>query len=322
MSFNLFSKLKMKNLPIIKLWLKKRLPITEETQLAGKRIFILPSKQGVMFCLFAIVTFVMAVNFENSLIHGLSFLLISFFIVALLNTYKNFSGLVVKKSFTQDMFVQHTTDVHLHVSAIRGRTHSNINFHWPEQSVCKINKIEGSQNIKIPYKPKFRGEKQFGFLKVSSGYPTGLFRAWSFVDLGWNVIVYPKPTQRQLNVTTVQHDEQAHREVIEDDFSGLNNYQPGDPLRRIAWKNVAKGQGVYIKSFQTQDSDKIWLSWFVLEGDVEDRLSQLCGAVLQLDSENLIYGMELPDHKVKPNKGEFHKKQCLYLLATFSSKKG
>ena len=47
----------------------------------------------------------------------------------------------------------------------------------------------------------------------------------------------------------------------QDDFAGLRKYQPGDSLRHVAWKAVARGQAVMTKQFSGLAAGELWLDW-------------------------------------------------------------
>ena len=298
-------------------WLKKRLPKSELVTLSSRRIFILPNRRGLFFCFFAIIIFILAVNFENSLIHGLCFFMMSYFVVALLSTYKNFSGLSFSRVNTKPIFVGETGSIPLTLYSSANRPHFSLELSWHLQPTERVKVVSETIRVEIPYCPTKRGEHSLGFLKVQSQYPTGLFKVWSFVDLDWVLLVYPKPEVSPIKLSSniSQTDDVLHTE--EDDFKGLNNYQPGDPLRRIAWKNVAKGQGVYIKAFHHIEGGCVWLDWDDLVGDVEKKLSILSGWILQLDKEKNKYGIDIPGLKIVPGFGDEHKMKCLTALAKY-----
>ena len=47
----------------------------------------------------------------------------------------------------------------------------------------------------------------------------------------------------------------------QDDFAGLRKYQPGDSLRHVAWKAVARGQPILTKQFSGLAEGELWLEW-------------------------------------------------------------
>ena len=62
-------------------------------RLNRKRIYILPTRQGLAFATAIVVMLAGAMNYNNSLAYVLTFLLVSLALVSLLHTYRNLAGL-------------------------------------------------------------------------------------------------------------------------------------------------------------------------------------------------------------------------------------
>jgi uncharacterized protein (DUF58 family) len=103
-----------------------------------------------------------------------------------------------------------------------------------------------------------------------------------------------------------------------DDFIGLRTWHHGDSLRHVAWKAVAREQGMFAKQFSGEAQQDVWLEWDALAGmETEARLSRLTRWVLDADAAAQRYGMRLPNHALAPGLGEEHRRQCLEALASF-----
>ena len=79
-------------------WVNRRIPPAREVTLDQRRIFIFPSRVGFFFGCCLLVMLIAAINFQNNLSYGLTFLLATLFIVATLHTYANLSGLTIRAS--------------------------------------------------------------------------------------------------------------------------------------------------------------------------------------------------------------------------------
>ncbi len=103
-----------------------------------------------------------------------------------------------------------------------------------------------------------------------------------------------------------------------EDFHGLRDYRPGESSRHIAWKAVAREQGLLVKQFEGGNDSVLWLSWDSLNGmAVEERLSQLCRWVLDAHRCGKHYGLAIPGKKLSPAFTLQHQRQCLEALALF-----
>jgi uncharacterized protein (DUF58 family) len=101
-----------------------------------------------------------------------------------------------------------------------------------------------------------------------------------------------------------------------EDFRGLRGYQPGDPLRHLSWRALARGQELQTKEFGGSGLSEVWLDWDDTCGlHVETRLSRLCRWVLDADAAGQVFGLRLPGMVIEPAAGASHRRRCLEALA-------
>jgi uncharacterized protein (DUF58 family) len=159
-----------------------------------------------------------------------------------------------------------------------------------------------------------------GRLEIFTRYPVGLFHAWSYVDFGMTVLVYPRPDTA--GGTPPAQSRSASEEGIpvsgDEEFNMLRAYRAGDTPKQIAWKALAREQGLLTKEFSAMASSELWLDWDEAHApDIESRLSILCHWVLQAERFGQSYGLRLPGTVVRPARGEAHRARCLEALALF-----
>ena len=180
---------------------------------------------------------------------------------------------------------------------------------------------------------QYRGYFNPGRLIIESTYPLGLLRVWSKVDLDIQCLVYPKPVNNDKEIISSSSRGEGPLQIDggSEDFVGLKDYQPGDSLKRIAWKQYAREQGLYAKHYADYQDERIWLDWDLLPGlDREMRLSTLCGMLLNISSGNSAsnkgrqqqYGLRLPGLEIPPSSGDAHKYRVLKELALFETERG
>ena len=100
----------------------------------------------------------------------------------------------------------------------------------------------------------------------------------------------------------------------------LRAYRAGDPPRQIAWKALAREQGLLTKEFSAMASSELWLDWDDAHAaDPEARLSVLAHWVLQAEDFGQSFGLRLPGVEIPPGRGEAHRARCLEALALFES---
>jgi len=305
-------------------WLGHRLPPARQVQLNTRSLFIFPSKAGFSFVLLVVLCWLVATNYENNLVFGITCLLTAIFVVAILHSFANLSGLNISCSRVSSGHAGHplTIELVLHQSGKRLRENLIFAFDGHEPVAIDIAATEEAR-VKLGFVPASRGLIDPGRLCVESLYPLGLFRVWTQIDLNIRCLVYPSPQtalNRRTTASPMDGGEGLIVQILEggEDFTGLSDYRPGDSPKRIAWKQFAREQGLYTKHYGSAQDERLWLDWDAFPGlDTEARLSRLCGLLLSIVPLDIPYGLKLPGLTIAPNTTDSHRLQVLRELALF-----
>lgn len=302
-------------------WVNRRIPPAREVTLDQRRIFIFPSRAGLGFICVLLVMLVASINFENNLSYALTFLLATLFIVAVLHTYANLSGLTIRALRAQPAFPGQQSEFHLMIERSKQREHYGLFLKWPHSSEALVNLVdEDSVKVQLHMAVDKRGWFHPGRLLLESTYPLGLLRSWTWIDLDLFALVYPRPLASAdlPGLSTTAPDLAAAMVVGNDDFYGFRDYRRGDSPRQVHWKGLAKGQGLQTKQYTAYADRSVWLDWELFPGiGVEQRLSHLCYWVLEFDSRQEEYGLRLPGVVIDPAVGEKHRDLVLKELALY-----
>jgi uncharacterized protein (DUF58 family) len=302
-------------------WLRRRIPPSRQVLLDQRRIFIFPTAYGFFYLLIAVALFIGGINYENNLVIGFSFLLASLFVVAILHTFRNFSGVQLRAGGQHPGFAGSQGELEVVLSAGDRHWHRSLWLRWPGGQVQEASVGPGrDHNIWLDLPLPHRGRVHPGRLRIQTRYPLGLLRAWSLVDLDHWCLAWPKPWPGGVAPATGGDEEQGKRTRIggNDDFQGLRNYVAGDSLRLVDWKAFARGQGLNTKVFDQPAEGRRWLDWDMLEGQpFEVRLSRLTWWVLEFERENRPLGLRLPGKEVPPGQGVEHRRTLLDTLALY-----
>lgn len=305
-----------------KQWIDRRIPLARSVTLDQRRIFIFPSKQGLVFLLMLLLMLLAAINYENNMVFALVFLLASVFVVATLHTFANLSGLEITALRAVPTFAGNNAEFELSVSRQGSKDYYDISLSWPASEVSSITLSKSSlQTINLHLAVQQRGLFRPERLLVETYYPLGLLRAWTWIALDLEVVVYPRPVKSPLSSAETTDD--GGGEVIpilgSDEFYQFQEYRAGDSLKRVFWKSYAKGQALQTKQYASYREQRLWLNWECFEGDIEQRLSKICYWVLKLEKNNDDYGVRLPNIEIQPAHGEQHQRRILTALAVFNS---
>ncbi len=303
-------------------WVARRIPPAAQVQLNQRRIFIMPSRVGAAFVVVLVLMLLAAINYENSLAYGLTFLLAAVFHVAILHTYRNFSGLILKAGGTTAVFVGEQARFRVRLESAE-QAHHAVGLGWPPGELQVLDVPAGGQvECELNLPALRRGWLRPQRLRVESRFPLGILVAWSWVDLDQAALVYPRPLPGDLPLNSgagADDEEEGQRALGQgaDDYQGLKTYQPGDSKRRLHWKAYSRGQGLLVKDFAALAGRNLWLDFLAIGGDPEARLSLLCHWVLQLHASQQPFGLRLPGQELAPDHGDSHRDTCLRALALY-----
>lgn len=305
-------------------WLNHRIPPQKKITLAQRSIFIFPSKIGAAFFILLFLLLFGAINYQNSLIFGITFLLGSLFLVTILHTYKNLAGLTLEFIQSRPGFVGENIEFVIKISQPSGAQHEGIQLGWPDgvKQWAQLEEFE-SDTIHLFVPAKTRGWMTPGRLLIETFYPLGLLRAWSWIDFESRALVYPKPVFQQtvMQASVDNDDGEIMQRGDNDDFYEMRSYQEGDPIKHIVWRSYARSNELMVKQFAGHKDLQVMLDWQQLHGDTEYRLSCLTGLALIANRNDQEFGLRMPGVEIKPNSGITHLENILRELALYEMEK-
>lgn len=302
-------------------WFNRRLPAVQQLRLQQRHIFIVPSAAGVSFAGVLLLMLVVAINYQNSLAYGLTFLLASLALLSVFHTWRNLAGLTLAAAGTEPCFAGEQGVYRLRLHSDR-RDHFAIAVGWQSEQMLLVDVPRNtSKLVELALLGERRGWQTAPRLRIETRFSLGLFVAWSQVNMAQALLVYPKAQEAAGQVSFGQGDTEkiagdTQRAGV-DDFQGLSAWQPGDSLRRIHWKAWSKGQGLLVKHFTEQQGQAQSLDFNQVNGAVEWRLSVLCAQVLNASQTQQPYRLLLPGQQIGPDTGPEHRQRCLTALALY-----
>ena len=286
-----------------------------------QRIYILPTRRGIAFLFSLLMMLIASVNYALSLGYALSFLLTGLFAASLLHTYKNVAGLTIKKLDIRNAFVGESAAFSLVIAndTELSRVGITLKANKVEDTVDVASHAEASATLSRISEQ--RGRLPPGRVTITSTYPLGLWRTWCYLHTGASAIVYPKaensppPLPVQNNDVSGDNSQRA----IQGDIDGIREYQPGDAISSIAWKSAARGQGLYVKTFeQNKVGGDVYLN-LASTGlpEIENQLSRLCAWILSAEHAQADYSLTIAGQTLDSAHGHAHKVDALTALALY-----
>jgi uncharacterized protein (DUF58 family) len=291
--------------------------------LVQRRVFILPTRSGLVFVAVLLLMLTGSVNYSLSLGFVLTFLLGATGITAMLHTFRNLANLQVTAGRARPVFAGETAQFTVCIDNPGAADRYSIGL-TRDKKDATFSDIRACQttfsSIGIPA-PR-RGLLRPGRLTLFTRYPLGLYYAWAYLELDMQCVVYPRPAPPGLLLPPTESaaGHGAERGQGQEDFFGLRPYHSGDSLRHIAWKAAARDRGLLTKQFSGRADSELWLSWALLPAqmDVEEKLSRMARWVLDANARSMSFGLKLPGKTIAIASGQAQLEQCLEALALFA----
>lgn len=288
--------------------------------LTRRRIYILPTRHGLLFGVLLVTMLIGSINYNLSLGYMLTFLLGGIAVTGIFHTYKNLQGIKIADGGASPSFAGDAAVFHLEFTAPGARLAINARLKNSEPVLFDL-KDTDSTRVSVSVPARQRGLLRPGRFTLFTVFPLGLFRAWSYVQFEHAAIVYPTPADTPFEFNTAGVNGVASRSNTRDgsdDFAGLRTWNPGDSPKQIAWKVAARSDELVTKRFSSAEGGTVILDWDQFSNmDVESRLSLLTRWVLDAEQLNLRYGLRIPGITIKPDNGSLHRHRCLEALALF-----
>ncbi len=305
-------------------WLDYRLGKRRERQsLDYRRIFILPSPGGLLFSAMILAIWLGGVNYSNSMALLLCFLLVGIGISAMIHTFRNLSGLELRAGVPDAVYAGTEVRFPLQCVEHHGRRRYGLEILYPgkPRPIPFDAQADTDTVMAIPVAASRRGRLHLAEFELRTRFPGGLFVAWSWIRLDTTVLVYPAPESGEVPPpldASGGDSGNVRSHHGEEDFHGLRPYQPGDSLRQVAWRTLARGQELQTKQFAGYGRRSVWLDWSAMpELPPEARLCRLTRWILDAEAERRPYGLRIPGQAIAPDLGPDQQTRCLTALALF-----
>lgn len=305
------------------------------THLNLRRVFIIPTGAGFAFLIMLMVLFISSVNYSLSLGFVLTFLLVGIALIDIHMTYRNLAHLYLHAGRSNTVFAGETVQFELAIENRRKDTRYAIwvDFVCPEREFAEqAVDIEGnsSQTVSLTMLSQQRGWLAAPKVRLRTRFPLGLLLAWSYWQPPQQALIYPCPEENPPplpQVGTQGDDIHQLGSAGHDDFAGIRNYQVGDTLKQLAWRQIARlsvedGGQLISKQFEGGASSQLCLDFAQLPAqlDLETKISRLTSWVLQAEKEGLSYAFSLDNFHLSHGQGSQHQASCLRALALHGTK--
>jgi len=305
--------------PMLRRLFRLRAVETLPFTLAARRIYILPTRHGLVFSLLLLGMLLGSMNYGLSMGFLFTFLLAGMVLSTLFATWRTLLGMTLLSIEAEPGFAGEQVHFTLRLRLPSSR--------FPQGVVLESEGLQagmepgppGFAHARLSLPARRRGRRPLGPCRLFTEAPLGLFRAWCVFAPVTIALVWPRPAAWRKPLPTtggVKDEHAAGSQRGTDDFDGLTAYRLGEAPSRLVWKSLGRLPEPLVKTFISPRSDVLWLDWAQLPGlDTESRLSQLARWVLEADRLGLGYGLNLPGNRLAPAGGPQQRLRCLNALA-------
>jgi len=296
-----------------------RLPIV----ISARRVYILPTRAGLAFAALLLVMLLAGLNYANSVALLITFLLAGFGMIAMHLTHRNLTGVALRTVAGVDAFVgEHgRLLVTLENSADTARLALECEVAGGARASVDV-PASGTARADLGLSLVRRGRLGIDRITLSTRFPFGLFRAWTYVHIKTGLLAWPVPRGRRETPPEAASGGNApsvHR-VGDEEWAGLREFRSGDSPRQVAWGAYARGRGLLVKTYQSPVAHHRLFDLAAVPGaDLEQRLEQLSAWIVAAHARGERYGLRLAEQVLPPDGGNEHRARCLNGLALFGS---
>lgn len=300
---------------------RRRGPTELPLTLEYRHLYVMPTRFGFWFGMLLALTAVGGLNFNNNMTLLLGFLLAAIAQLTTLLAYRNQAGLRIDAIRATPVFAGEVANFKVLLKNPEDRNRFAIQAISPESVDSLDLAAQNSGQLAVKQVSHRRGWMKLEPFRLENRFPLGLFRAWSVVIPSARCLVYPEPSTHPPALPKTGRGEYGAAHQGEGDhFHGLREFQPGDPLKRIAWRTSARHRKLYSRVMESPSEEACELNWYLLgSGKTEEKLSILTAWVLRADRRQIPYSLEMPGDALPADLGDDHRDACLKILALYQS---
>jgi len=321
-------------------WFSRRHGIEEgDVVLGHHRIYILPTRTGLVFWLVIAVLLIGSINFGLQLGYLLTFTIVGIALVSLYHTHRNLSGLVLRGQGVAPVHAGDVVGFELTVSnpVLTDRYAMNFAFMLPSRRWRVPKKAHeepmpgtwidlpaaSTQRVRVALPTRRRGLRQCPRIRLSTRFPFGLWEAWAYFQPALATVIYPTPETDAPPLPPARSGdgETSAATAGGDEFSGVRPYRPGDPQKMIAWRLAARSDDLTVRFFESNAAGDVMLDMDSLPSGlgVEQRIARLTRWVLMAEAGTASYGLTIPGATIERGRGPVHEAHCLQALALYQA---
>lgn len=282
-----------------------------------RRIYVLPTRFGLFFCLLVGTMCIGALNYNNNPALLLGLLLGGAGLASLIATHLQITGIEALTLAAEPVAAGEPLRLRIAFTSPVDRPRAGLRLRIDDVDSTFSFKQHHDAVAEIDLPTKRRGWIEIERIEISSARPLGLARAWAWLRPDRLLLVYPAIETDGPPLPENPHDGEHRRPHFSgDDMHMLRTYHAGDALRSIAWKASARRDQLISRTWEAAHGDDVELDWHAIRLPHEARIRRLAHWVELAEREGRRWRLRLPQlAPIGPASGADHRHECLRALA-------
>jgi uncharacterized protein (DUF58 family) len=296
---------------------RPRQPEPLPVRINRRRIYVLPTGFGVFLGLLLVTMLVGGLNYNNNPALLLVFLVAGVANNSLVHAHLILSGIRLKSLHADPVFAGQALHLKLRFEGSGARRRPGLQLLAGKAQALFELAPDDEAEVTLELPTTRRGWMDAGRLRLSTLWPFGLARAWSWLRPDTRLLVYPAPEANAPPLPaalgdgdsprTRQHGEQPHH---------LREYRVGDMPRQIAWKASARADKLLVREYESAVARDLLIDWAATGGlEHEQRIARLARWVVEAERSGSRYALRLPGERLPSGRGAEQRHACLRALA-------
>lgn len=305
--------------------LRGRSPESLPMRLEHRRIYVLPTRLGLLVGGVLLAMLLGALNYNNNAGLVLAFLLIAVVIISAVVAHLGLAGLRLEALQAEPVHAGGRLALRL-VFDSGQRARQGL---WLQGGEGEAALLAGPAATRLEAVLKLpanrRGRQGLGRLRLTTTHPLGLVRAWAWIAPEAGVLVYPalETPPPALPGAADRGPGRPRPDRSGEDTHHLRDYRPGDAPRQIAWKASARSGQLRVREYEAGVAQELVLDWHTLPGlGTEARIRRLAAWVVEAERQGRRSRLVLPSGVLGPGRGAAHRHACLEALALLPAAPG
>jgi uncharacterized protein (DUF58 family) len=294
-----------------------RQPESLPIQLHSRRIYIVPTRFGLLFALVVLAMLLGALNFNNNPALLLTFVVVSIAVLSFHHTVNNLRGLSLEGLRATPVHAGEVMAVEFLFAEDGSSERPALILEHAGHEVAFSLSPGSRQSVFMPMATQSRGRFHCGRVRLWTEYPFAIVWAWSWLHPDQSLLVYPRPEATAPPLPGQSSDAAGNQfRSPGEDWQGLREHHLGDTPKRIAWRASARADRLLVKEFADPINAALVLDYAELSSlEPEQRISRLTRWVLEARDRQLTFRLRLPGQAFGPGTGPDFVTQCLRALA-------